>query len=368
MATLRTAADVRSRVLNQWREIFPDLLAPNLRISPDEEDPALVRVELLEAVSGKIRWLLLLPVASGEPRVLRGLLPRLREMGQASDTLACFAVPHMGSSGGKLCKEAGIGFVDCCGNVHLRFNQVLVQIGGNRNRFSERKRPRTLFHDKATIPLRMLLEQPEVWLTTREIADRGDLSLGWVSQILQRLHEEGYVERQRGGGTRLVEPHRLLNEWLQEYAFEHNRAYPFRLKDGSVDAALDRLRELKAPLSQRYAVTLDVALGTLSPGSGPPTALHLYLPDTVENEELALEMWSDALELRPAGHGADCFLVNPTYAHGTFFGVRERSGLNVVSDIQLYLDLFHYPVVRREQARATVAARLPFTVEDDDAL
>jgi len=367
MTTLRTAADVRSRMLGHWREIFPDLLAPNLRVVPDEDDSSLVRADLLDGLDGPIRRLLFLPVASGEPRVLRGLLPRLREIGTAADTVAGFAVPHMGSSGAKLCKEAGIGFVDCCGNVHLRFNQVLVQISGNRNRFSEPKRPRTLFHDKATIPLRMLLGQPEVWLTTREIAERGDLSLGWVSQILQRLHEGGYVERQRGGGTRLVEPHRLLNEWLQEYAFEHNGVYPFRLKDGSIDAALDRLRHLEAPLSQRYAVTLDVAVRVLSSGPGPPTALHLYLPDTVENEELALEMWSDALELRPAGHGADCFLVHPTYAHGTFFGVRERGGLNIVSDIQLYLDLFHYPAVRREAARAAVAARLPFTLEDDEA-
>lgn len=365
MTRLRTAADVRSRVLNHWREIFPDLLAPSLRVSPHEEDSTLVRVELLEAVSGKVNRLLFLPVASGEPRVLRGLLPRLRELGKAAGTLTCFAVPHMGSSGSKLCKEVGVGFIDCCGNVHLRFNQVVVQISGNRNRFSERKRPRTLFHDKATIPLRILMERPEAWLTTREIAGRGDLSLGWVSQILQRLHEGGYVERQRGGGTRLVEPHRLLSEWLQEYAFEHNGVYPFRLKDGSIDAALERLRGLKAPLTERYALTLDAAVGMLSAESPSPTALHLYLPDTVENEELALQIWSDALELRPAGHGADCFLVNPTYAHGTFFGVRERNGLQMVSDIQLYLDLFHYPVVHREQARAAVAARLPFAVEED---
>jgi hypothetical protein len=32
----------------------------------------------------------------------------------------------------------------------------------------------------------------------------------------------------------------------------------------------------------------------------------------------------------------------------------------MVSDLQLYLDLFHYPAASRRQAQAAVLARLPF--------
>ena len=207
---LRTARDVRDYLLGHWRDLMPDLLVPNLRLGLAEFDSRLVQFELADE-TGPVKHLIFVPLASGEPRLLKGLLPRLREL-RRPDTWAGLAVPHMGAVGLRVCREAGIGFVDCSANVYLRFNQVVVQISGNRNRFTERKRPRTLFHDKATIPLRILLEKPGDWVTTRQLAERGRLSLGWVSQILQQLDEEGYVERKRGGGTRFLQPGKLVNE------------------------------------------------------------------------------------------------------------------------------------------------------------
>jgi hypothetical protein len=357
VTVLRTAADVRSYFLTNWRQLVPDLLAPQCRVGPAPEDERLVQIELREG--RPVRRLLLVPLASGEPRLLRGLLPRLRQLGVAPDTWPGLAVPHMGASGVKVCREAGAGFIDCCGNALLRFNQVVVQISGNRNKFSARKRPRTLFNDKATIPLRILLADPAALVTTREIAERGGMSIGWVSQILQQLHAEGYVERKRGGGTRLVDPLRLLDDWVQQYAFEHNAVFPFRMREPAAGETLDRLRELPAPLQERYALTLEAAFAAISPAS-EPEALHLYLPDLAIDKDRALDTWAEALRLRPAGHGADCFLVAPAYTHAAFFGIRRAGGLRMVSDLQLYLDLFHYPAAARRQAQAAVLARLPF--------
>jgi hypothetical protein len=244
----------------------------------------------------------------------------------------------------------------------LHFNQVVVQISGNRNKFAARKRPRTLFNDKATIPLRILLEDPGALMTTRSIAERGGLSLGWVSQILQQLHADGYVERERGGGTRIVDPPRLLGDWLQQYTFEHNAVFPFRIRDDHVEDTLQLLRTLKPPLFERYALTLEGAVSALR-GEHSPSQLHLYLPDLAQDKKGALDLWSNALQLRPAGYDANCFLVAPTYTHAAFFGMHRAEGLRVVSDLQLYLDLFHYPSAARPQAQATIADRLPFSVE-----
>ena len=360
MGSLRTASDVRSYFLKNWRQVVPDLLAPLVRVGTSADDAALIQLDLPKE-TGPILRLLLVPLASGEPRLLRALLPRLRELGRDDETWAGFAVPHMGTSGQRICREAGIGFIDCCGNAFLRFNQVVVQIAGHRNKFHAPKRPRTLFNDKATIPLRILLEDPGAWVTTREIAERGGLSLGWVSQVLQQLNSEGYVERKRGGGTKLVDPDRLVGDWLQHYTFEHNAVFPFQIREGGPGRALQRLRDLQPPQFDRYALTLGAAVA-LDEGS-EPSELHLYLPDLAENREGALESWSDALGLRAAGHGADCFLVGPTYAHGTFFGMRRAHGLRLVSDLQLYLDLYHYPVSDGRQARSAVASRLPFPIE-----
>ncbi len=364
MASLRTAADVRSFVLKNWKQMLPDLLVANARVGVAYDDDSLVQVEM--KLGRPVKRLLLLPLASGEPRLVRGLLPRLRELSQPEDTSAGLVVPHMGARGLKVCREAGAGFIDCCGNSYLRFNQVVVQISGNRNRFSARKRPRTLFNDKATIPLRILLERPGELMTTRNIAERGGLSLGWVSQILQQLHAEGYVERQRGGGTRIVDPPRLVGDWLQQYAFEHNAVFPFRIREDDLGDTLQLLRTLQPPLFERYALTLESAVAVLG-GDRNPRQLHIYLPDLAHDKDSALDLWSNALQLRPAGYDANCFLVAPTYTHAAFFGMHRAEGLRVVSDLQLYLDLFHYPSSSRPSAQAAIAERLPFDVESSTA-
>jgi len=360
---LRTAADVRSYALKNWRDLVPDLLLAQTRMQPAPEDDTLIHLEVRDGAP--VRRVVLLPLASGEPRLVRGLLPRLRELARPADTAAGLVVPHMGASGAKVCRAGGVGFIDCCGNAYLSFNRVIVQISGKRNRFSSPKRPRTLFNDKATIPLRILLERPGELLTTREIAERGGLSLGWVSQILQQLHSEGHVERQRGGGTRVVDPPRLVGEWLRQYAFEHNAVFPFRMREPAGET-MQLLRTLQPPLFERYALTLEAAVAAVT-GDAEAKELHLYLPDLAQNKKQALEVWQEALQLRPAGYDANCFLVAPTYTHAAFFGMHRAEGLRVVSDLQLYLDLFHYPSPARPQAQAAVARRLPFAVESATA-
>lgn len=358
---LRTAADVRAFLLSHWRTLLPDLLVPLVKVAPSRLDPSLIQVDLAEG-EGPIQRLLFVPVASGEPRLIRGLLPRLRELRHDPDTWSGLLVPHMGAAGLKVCREAGVGFVDCCGNGYLRFNHVVVQIEGNRNRFSTPKRLRTLFHDKATIPLRILLGRPGEWVTTREIAEEGGLSLGWVSQILQQLDTLGYVERKRGGGTRLMHPDRLLSDWLEQYAFEQNEVYPFQVRGASVMNAIEHLRNLEPPLSDGYALTLQAALSTFSTLKDAPAQLHLYLPDLLVSSDDALNLWAEELDLRPAGLGANCFLIKPAYENATFFGAHDQDDLHLVSDLQLYLDLYHYPSAGKSRAQAAVAERLPFAI------
>jgi hypothetical protein len=43
-------------------------------------------------------------------------------------------------------------------------------------------------------------------------------------------------------------------------------------------------------------------------------------------------------------------LMRPWYARSAWEGMREVNGVPVVSDLQLVLDLWHYPVRGREQA------------------
>ncbi len=361
---VRTSAEVRAYFLSNWREIVPEILVTGVRVSTPTDEPNLVEIELL-GQAGAIRRLLCYGAVSGEPRQVRAVLPKVRRLAATPGVWAGVLVPHMGAAGARLCREAGVGYMDCSGNAYLRFNTVLVQIAGHRNRFTERKQIRTLFHDKATIPLRVMLDRPSDWLTTREIAELGGLSLGWVSQILQQMHSDGYIERQRGGGSRVVRPERLLADWLDEYAFDANQVFPFRMHDDDAESALQRLRTVQSKLADRYALTLDSAVHALHLRPRQrrlPFDLHIYLPDLNGDLENTLETWRRVLGLRPAGHGANCFLVQPAYRHAVFFGAQASHGLRTVSDLQLYMDLYHFPSEGTARAGRAIGTRLPFEV------
>jgi hypothetical protein len=54
--------------------------------------------------------------------------------------------------------------------------------------------------------------------------------------------------------------------------------------------------------------------------------------------------------MRPAEKGANVVLLRPYYKESVFFGARRIKGIEVVSDVQLYLDLKNFPVRGEEQA------------------
>ena len=138
------------------------------------------------------------------------------------------------------------------------------------------------------------------------------------------------------------------------------------MKNSRPGETFQKLRTLRPPLFERYALTLDAAVATLR-GQLEAKQLHLYLPDLSHDRDRALKMWSEALELKPAGYDANCFLVAPTYRFAAFFGMHRVEGLRVVSDLQLYLDLFHSHGASRPKAQTAVISRLPFLVETPTA-
>jgi hypothetical protein len=57
-----------------------------------------------------------------------------------------------------------------------------------------------------------------------------------------------------------------------------------------------------------------------------------------------------ALDLKELRNGGNVHLIYPYYKRSVFHGARKIKGYNVVSNLQLYLDLFHFPARGREHA------------------
>ena len=75
------------------------------------------------------------------------------------------------------------------------------------------------------------------------------------------------------------------------------------------------------------------------------------------SDDKGLEFFKKELDLKEADQGANLVLMAPYYKHSVYDS-REMEGLRVVSDIQLYLDLYKYPVRGREQAEHLYAKGL----------
>jgi len=68
-----------------------------------------------------------------------------------------------------------------------------------------------------------------------------------------------------------------------------------------------------------------------------PTTIYFYI-----EEEKKAETWVELLNLRPVEKGGNVSMVLP-YDEGVFYGVSQVGGEDVVSKVQLYIDLFNYP-------------------------
>jgi len=100
--------------------------------------------------------------------------------------------------------------------------------------------------------------------------------------------------------------------------------------------------------------------GVAGPGGGHVVAPYAEFDrvDVYVRDEDDAAFVASKLEARPADRGANLQIMIPYYRISAFFACRRIEVLPVVSDLQLYLDLYDFPVRGREQAEHLYARRL----------
>jgi len=101
---------------------------------------------------------------------------------------------------------------------------------------------------------------------------------------------------------------------------------------------------LKIPENVNYALGLHAGASLISPHA-VFDSIHLY----VQNQQVA-DYFIKHLKLKSVDQGENVIFLFPYYKHSVFYDKQKLKGLWVVSDIQLYLDLYNYPVRGLEQA------------------
>lgn len=195
------------------------------------------------------------------------------------------------------------------------------------------KRVKDIFERKSTRVIRVLLSNPRNRWRIATLAKEAEVSLGWAHAVVATLQDQNYVARDENYRVNVVDPIRLLKRWAAFYSFiTENRFETFHTFEQELEQFLKGLKKVKPS----YALTGLSAAWLVAPYVRP-VSVDVYVADRTTTSEFVR-----TLELRPVERGGDIRLVQP-YDSGVFYGVRSIEGINVVSNIQLYVDLVNYP-------------------------
>jgi hypothetical protein len=209
----------------------------------------------------------------------------------------------------------------------------------------KKKRFKNLFADKASIILRMMLQDPGKRWVVRDFVSTELLSIGMTQEVLQSLEFKGYIDRIRRGPKSysvLTNPEKLIEDWLKWYYFGKNTIESYYSPDKNI------LRKLKTVLNKdEYALTLHTGANLIT-SFVKTTDIYIYIKT---------EDWSNCilnirqkLGLKELVRGGNIYFVDPFYHSSIFNRIQTIRGYPVVSNIQLYLDLYNFQPRGKEHA------------------
>lgn len=204
---------------------------------------------------------------------------------------------------------------------------------------------RNPFSDTASLVLRTALSHPSKAWGVRELGRLAGVSPALAALVLKRLELLGHVSREATAQARLLDPAALLRDWAAWYAVKPLKSFRYAM-DPKLDVLgiMRSLRKHRARLPGQWALT-SMAGASLAAPHAHFNEVHVHLPKAESHRRI----WEKVLGLDAAPRGP-LHLVQPYYADAAAEGIRELAGLPVVSDAQLYLDCYRYPVRGREQA------------------
>jgi len=204
---------------------------------------------------------------------------------------------------------------------------------------------KNIFSDKATIIPRKMLQHPQRKWVVRDFIGPEGVSLGMAQSVLEAMAKKGYVERVKRGPdshTVLTNKDMLITDWLKEYEFELNTVDSYYSTDKKVlEKVKDLLRE------KQYALTLHTGANLMT-SFVKTDEIYLYLQLADWNKEM-LDL-RQRLDLKELVRGGNFHIIRPHYKNSVFFNRQKIKGFAVVSNLQLYLDLYHFQPRGREHA------------------
>jgi DNA-binding transcriptional regulator YhcF (GntR family) len=282
--------------------------------------------------------------------------PHLVDLRLAAEVIKQYAGPEvipmlaahfMGNNRRTMLKQMGVGYLDMVGNMYLRAPSVFMEREGKRNHVSLEHKGLNPYSDKASIVLRVLVNEPKRAWKIREIARAGGINPGWVSRVVQSLVERGLVMFNRENGVTLLRGEDMIKEWADFYDWRQNKFSYYYCHAFNVEKIMEMISKLNLDSGGQTALGFQAGASLVSTFA-TFHEVHLMI-DGRYFDSIRPDI-EQQLGLEPRREGANLILVRPYYKYSALFGIRKIKKWFVVSDVQLYLDLKRYPIRGAEQA------------------
>ncbi len=207
---------------------------------------------------------------------------------------------------------------------------------------------KSIFSDKATVIIRAMLSQPQRQWTVRDFENKFNVGRSRAAQVLSELREKGFVGGVASGRlaySQLTDRGGLTKEWLNVYRFELNESLLYHSEENILKKMKTFLQNKK--WNDKYALTLHTGANLISNYVNTPV-VYCYL-DSEGFDDMSLEI-RQGLNLKELKTGGNVCFIKPYYKTSVFFHKQDIKGFSVVSNLQLYLDLYHFPQRGREHA------------------
>src|SRR5881628_2784925 len=159
----------------------------------------------------------------GQPRHIRAVVTRLAEVRrELPGAYPVAAAVYIGPQSARILKSHNLGYVDLSGNCSLAFENVLIEKDGKRNVRPSTRPLRSLFAPRATRVVRVLLAEPSRAWRLEELAKAAAVSLGHSHNVVKRLEDLRWLERDDAQRIHLGKPADLLQGWGESYTYRTN--------------------------------------------------------------------------------------------------------------------------------------------------
>ncbi len=290
---------------------------------------------LAELRTGNQSWTLVAEgKKSGQPREVRAAVLQLKHylslLPSGKPSHGLILAPFISEESARICAEAGVGYADFAGNARLSFDRIFIEMRAAGNPPSVKREAKSVFSPKATRVLRVLLQGPLRAWKVKDLAAAAEVSLGHVSAVRQQLLGREWATEEEGG-LRISKPDALLDAWAAADDWEkRTETREYSLLEYDPDKVATKLVESLG--GKKHAFTQWFGAFLRQPYT-LPVVTTVYVEDFPDEGLL-----KGKLQARRVDGGGRLRIVRPK-DEGVFLCPQRIRGLQVVGDVQLYLDV-----------------------------